>query len=296
MGSTLRFTMALSSLLVACATKGSGLDSESHFACSSDTDCTVHVGRTVCVEHVCEPSDAATKETGGSGGGGGGGAQSTSGGTGGTSSIMPDATPPTLPEAGLPAVDGGICQKCTRDLTPEQSLACYCRAHSCDADLATALANPKWESVDQGCNLVVVHVDFGRGLSGQMEAFDGSGRLVGAMKWNDVFGPQCISPNDGSEGEAAGGNYFLPQETTCNSTTTCTLAPSVDGGPGRCDVNALLSEAGPPCAPGEVRTRICNTCLTCDRVPRCVRTCTTNADCTAPDVCMGSLCQQFCPF
>ena len=138
-----------------------------------------------------------------------------------------------------------------------------------------------------------------------MEAFDRSGRLVGAMNWNDALGPECISPNDNSEGFAAGGNSFVPYENPCTSITSRALNEPPDAGLQRCNLDAVLSEigvdAGPPCAAGEVRANVCTTCLAgCGRRElKCVKSCDTQEDCTAanaPGTCMASVCQEFCPF
>ena len=151
----------------------------------------------------------------------------------------------------------------------------------------------------------MVHPDLARRLSGQMEAFDRSGRLVGAMNWNDALGPECISPNDNSEGFAAGGNSFVPYENPCTSITSRALNEPPDAGLQRCNLDAVLSEigvdAGPPCAAGEVRANVCTTCLAgCGRRElKCVKSCDTQEDCTAanaPGTCMASVCQEFCPF
>src|SRR5262252_3012530 len=147
MARTLRLSIVVSMLLAACATKRSGLDSESHFACNSDADCAAHDGYPVCEEHLCVATDAgkpATTSSGGDGSGakgvGGSGAVSGAGGAsghgaagaGGTSPTLPDAMPPPPPDTGLP----DLCHQCTTSLSPQLSLDCYCRSHSCDRDLA----------------------------------------------------------------------------------------------------------------------------------------------------------------
>ena len=90
-----------------------------------------------------------------------------------------------------------------------------------------------------------------------------------------------------------------------NVTLPCTLTAPVDGGPSRCNLDALLSksgvDAGPPCAAGEVRASVCTSCLAgCgQRELECVKTCNTQDDCTAAHAtgtCMDSICQEFCPF
>lgn len=318
MGSILRFSLAVSALVAACSTQGSGLDSESHFACNSDADCAVHDGRPVCVEHVCEPPDGSMPVSGGSTARGGAGATHMTGGAGGTggrgvagsggmSPALPDATPPREagPDTGPPVVDAGVCNQCTSALTPEQSLDCYCRTHDCDRDLAAALADPNWQFFYEGCSLLTVEVDLG--LDVQTESFDRSGRLVGAAYLPDFSGDKCVSPIDPSGGRVAGGHYISPFRPDCAWKNQCVLREVADGGGrgDRCNQDALLSEvgadAGPPCATGEILASVCTSCLAgCGRRElKCVMTCGTTADCTAAHVtgtCVDSICQEFCPF
>ena len=54
---------------IGCATKRSGLDSESHFACDSNADCAEHAPNLACVERRCVPvpqmtSSASNSEQG----------------------------------------------------------------------------------------------------------------------------------------------------------------------------------------------------------------------------------------
>jgi hypothetical protein len=322
----LRFSIAVSTLFVACATKTSGLDSESHFACNSDADCAVHAGLSVCVEHVCEPPNASTSLSDASLGTGGRSTMNTAGGgavnmtggaggrgdagTGGRSSTTPDATSPGTPDA-------GICQKCFSDLAPQQSLDCYCRSHVCDADLAAALVNPKWARFDAGCGGFLIRSDLSR-PDGQLEGFDASGRLVAAESWNlvsdsDASGSRCLTPNDDPQGWALGGmapaspNSKTPFEYTCppSSTTVCALNEPTDAGLERCNLDALLGksgvDAGSLCRAGEVRASVCTSCLAgcAEREDKCVRTCESDAECIAAHAtgtCVDNICQEFCPF
>jgi hypothetical protein len=325
MKSGLRLSLILSGVVVACASQSRGLDSESHFQCKLDADCSARGVHSVCVENRCLDTtrdggpDSSAGTGGGSGMGGGGAARTGTGAVAGRSAMAGNggggtgARGPRDPGDAAPDVGdagGPLCQRCTSTLTPQQSLDCYCAANGCDPTLADALNNRKWAFLERGCGHIYAWNAGGAG-GGEMEAFDpATGRLIGAMTWGDVGNRTCIMPVYGpGNGTTAGGTGFdfVSYEETCPEAVNCALFP-FDGGfieAPLCSTDEILTqvglEAGAPCSEGQIRASVCTLCASgCNRREvQCTRTCHTPADCTssgAGSACVDRVCQLFCPF